>query len=56
MCRTGTTDMFERDEWSLDNHIAFCRAKYYGATARPYWVTTNFGGDKLTGATNIVFT
>lgn len=53
MCNNGT-DMFEVSEWNLETYSNDCEAKF-GVRPRPYWATTEFWGDKLASATNIIF-
>eukprot|EP01123_Difflugia_compressa_P008868 TRINITY_DN2788_c0_g1_i2.p1 TRINITY_DN2788_c0_g1~~TRINITY_DN2788_c0_g1_i2.p1 ORF type:complete len:550 (-),score=106.09 TRINITY_DN2788_c0_g1_i2:64-1563(-) len=50
----GITDMFWSDPFNLTDVIESCQSSW-GITPRPYWATINYGGKRLMGASNIVF-
>lgn len=54
MCQNGT-DMFEPSPWNLTQYIQQCASAFYGVKSRPNWATTNYGGNMLQWASNIIF-
>lgn len=46
--------MFYPQPWNLTEVMAQCRDQF-GTLARPHWEMTNYGGKRLNGASNIVY-
>lgn len=54
MCTTGTTDMFPAKPWSFKEYADECFKKF-GVRAKENFAVTQYGGDKLKAASNIIF-
>eukprot|EP00193_Tetraselmis_chui_P014009 CAMPEP_0177778850 /NCGR_PEP_ID=MMETSP0491_2-20121128/16202_1 /TAXON_ID=63592 /ORGANISM="Tetraselmis chuii, Strain PLY429" /LENGTH=478 /DNA_ID=CAMNT_0019298207 /DNA_START=295 /DNA_END=1728 /DNA_ORIENTATION=+ len=52
--RGGVTDMFWPQPWNETSAVEGCQ-KEWGVTPRPRWAVTEWGGRKISTATNIVF-
>lgn len=54
MCNNGTTDMFEPLPWNYEGFSDQCYSNF-GVRPRPFWAETEYGGDRLQAASNIIF-
>jgi lysosomal Pro-X carboxypeptidase len=54
MTRNGVTDMFFEQAFDLAGVAAGCR-RQWGVSPRPEWATINYGGWRLKGTSNIVW-
>ncbi|GCB60342.1 hypothetical protein scyTo_0003918 [Scyliorhinus torazame] len=53
-CSDGVKDMFEPVPWNLQQYSDNCK-KDWGLRPRPDWITTVYGGEKISSHSNIVF-
>ena len=54
MCSTGTTDMFPAKTWTLKDYSDDCFKKF-GVRPKETMAVTQYGGQKLEAASNIIF-
>ena len=54
MCANGT-DMFEVADWNVTAFAGACGRRWFNMSTRPDWAVTEYGGDRLHTATNIIF-
>ncbi|XP_038674469.1 lysosomal Pro-X carboxypeptidase [Scyliorhinus canicula] len=53
-CSDGVKDMFEPVPWNLQQYSDNCK-KDWGLRPRPDWITTVYGGKRISSHSNIVF-
>lgn len=54
VAQSGTEDMFYPQPWNLTEVVAQCKSQF-GVRSRPRWAITTYGGERLDGASNIVY-
>ena len=54
ICANGLTDMFEPQAWNFTSISEECKRQWQ-TTPRENWITTEYWGKAIEGASNIIF-